>query len=114
MSKKLSELDNNTILLVGEARNYIINKGEYVKESQRYAGEKVYTAMEYHPTFNVIDMVGNAIEQEAANMYEGWVDEILKDVTAEDLIAVQCTLDRVLNRHKYTSYIEDEEVEIDI
>ena len=48
------------------------------------------------------------------NMYEDWDIEIKQDITKEDIKDIQVVLDRILSRSDNISYIEKEQVKIDM
>ena len=107
---KLSELKNNEMLLVGE--NLVIDKEDFVKEIENHRGKEVYTTTEYRPSINAKEMLEDAIECEADNMYEDWEEDIWNDIDEEDIKELQNVVDKILKGH--ISYIPDKRVEIDI
>lgn len=111
MSKKLSELKDTDILLVGED---ITEKEELLNDWEYYKGKEIYTTKQYKANISAEDMLDNALECEYQNMYESWYEEVWKDVTETDIKDLQSILDRILSRSKNIAYIEDKKVEIDI
>lgn len=111
---KLSELKNEDILLVGE--DCVMTKEDYIRETQIQGPiyREVYTTKEYKANIDARNMLNNAIEYESDNMYEDWDYCVKEDVTEADIAELQSILDRILSRRKNTSYLPDEEVEIDI
>lgn len=114
MSIKLSELNNNQLLFVGE--DCVMSKEDYIKEIQIQGPiyREVYTAKEYRPNINAKSMLDRIIESEAANMYEDWENSIREDITETDIAELQNVLDKIFSSRKNVSYVPDEEVEIDI
>lgn len=109
---KLSELNNDDMLLVGE--NYVISKEDFIKEIHEHTGEEVYITKEYRASINAKDMLEDAIVCEADNMYEDWESDIWGDIREEDIDELQNILDRILSRDRNISYIAYKRVEIDI
>lgn len=114
MTIKLSELKNEDMLLVGE--DCVMTKEEYIRETQIEGPiyREVYTTKEYKANICARDMINNAIECEADNMYEDWGYSVKEDVTEADIAELQNIIHRILSRRKNVSYLPDEEVEIDI
>ena len=113
MSKKLSEIKDNEVLLV---HDFVIDKEDYVKELLlgEYEDLEIYTTTEYKAHINARDMLKSAIEYELENMYPGWDYDIWQDITEEDIKQLQNIIDTILSRSSNVSYHQDEEVEIDI
>lgn len=112
MCVKLSELNDDVMLLVGE--DNVMSKDDFVKEIQEHIGEKVYTTIEYKANIDAEDMLDSAIECESQNMYEDWDYEIWREINEVDIQQLQRILDKILSRSKNISYIADKKVEIDI
>lgn len=115
MSKKLSELKDEDMLIIDgtvRSKEDFLNELEFYK----YEVDKVYTATQYKAHIDAWDMLEGALENEYQNMYEDWFDNILSDVTEEDIKDIQSILDRILSRNESTNicYTEDEIVEVDI
>lgn len=107
---KLSELNNDDMLLVGE--NYVISKEYYIKEIHEHEG--VYTTKEYKAGIDAKSMLEDAIECEADHMYDDWDYDIWADVTEDDIGQLQDIVNKILSRSENASYIPDKRVEIDI
>lgn len=107
---KLSELNDDEMLLVGE--NLVIEKEDFIKEIKEHRGKEVYTTTEYRPSINAKRMLEDAIEREADNMYEDWEDNIWNDIDKEHIKEIQNVVDKILKG--YISYLADKRVEIDI
>ena len=114
MSIKLSELNNNQLLFVGEG--CVMSKEDYIKEIQIQGPiyREVYTAKEYRPNINAKSMLDRIIESEAANMYEYWEDSIRENINETHIEELQNVLDKIFCSRKNVSYVPDKEVEIDI
>lgn len=113
MSKKLSEIKENEMLLVAD---FVMEKEDFVKELKigEHEGVEVYTATEYKAHIDARDMLASAIECEYENMYEDWAYDIWQDITEGDIKQLQDILDSILSRSNNISYRQDEKVEIDI
>lgn len=113
--KKLSELKDEDMLIVD---GYVMSKEDFLNDLEFYKNEvnKVYTTTQYKAHIDGWDMLESALESEYDNMYEGWLDNIVSDVTDEDIKDIQDILDRILFRSESTNicYIEDEKVIIDL
>lgn len=112
MSVKLSELNNDDMLLVGE--NLVISKEDYIKEMHEHEGEEVYITTQYKAGIDAKSMLEDAIECEANNMYEDWDYDIWDDVTEDDIEQLQDIVNKIFSRSKNVSYIADKKVKIDI
>lgn len=121
MSKKLSELKNEDMLIVKNTGigDIVLSKDELV-DNLDYYGEisrlfdKIYTTTKYEVNIDARKMLENAIENESENMYENWEDDIQKAITDEDVKEIQKVVDRILSRNCNLCYIQDEKVEFDI
>ncbi|MDK0979371.1 GTP-binding protein [Clostridium perfringens] len=116
MSKKLSELKDEDMLIVDGT---VMPKEDFIRDFKYYKSiaDKVYTTTQYKAHIDAKDMLDDALEREYENnMYEGWFDNIVSDVTEDDIKELQKIVDRILSRSEYTNicYIEDEKVEVDI
>lgn len=109
---KLSELNNDEMLLVGE--NLVIEKEDFVKEIEEHKEKEVYTTKEYRASINAKSMLEDAIEREADNMYEGWEEDIWNDISVIEIDDLQNVINRILSGCGNVSYIADKRVEIDI
>lgn len=109
---KLSELNNDDMLLVGE--DYVISKEDFIKEIREHEGKEIYTTTVYKANINARSMLDSAIECEANNMYEDWDWDIWNDITETDIAELQNILDRILSGDRNISYMADKRVEIDI
>lgn len=115
MSKKLSELKDEDMLLVD---GYVVSKEDFIRDFKYYKSiaDRVYTTTQYKAHIDAKDMLEDAFEREYDNMYEGWLENIEQDVTEDDIKELQKVVDRILARNESTNicYIEDEKVEIDL
>ncbi|HFD2049644.1 TPA: GTP-binding protein [Clostridium perfringens] len=115
MSKKLSELKDEDMIIVD---GYVMSKEDFLNDFKFYKNkvDKVYTATQYKAHIDAWDMLESALENEYQNMHEEWFDNIVSDVTDEDIKDIQSILDRILSRSESTNicYTEDEKVEIDL
>lgn len=116
MSKKLSELKDEDMLIVDGT---VMPKEDFIRDFKYYKSiaDKVYTTTQYKAHIDAKNMLEDAFEREYDNnMYEGWFDNIVSDVTEEDIKDIQSILDRILSRSESTNicYTEDKKVEIDI
>ena len=110
---KLSELNNEDMLLVGE--NLVISKEDYIKEMHEHEGEEVYTTTQHKANVDARDMLESALECEANdNMYEDWLNDVLHDIRDSDIEKLQVIVDDILSRSANISYQADKEVEIDV
>ena len=117
MSKKLSELKDEDILIINGYD--VVSKEDFLNDFEFYKKEadRVYTTTQYKAHIDAKDMLEDAFEREYDNnMYEGWFDNIVSDVTDEDIKDIQSILDRILSRSESTNicYREDEKVEINL
>ncbi|MDC4245662.1 GTP-binding protein [Clostridium perfringens] len=116
MIRKLSELKDDDMLLVDGC---VVPKEDLVRDFKYYKSriDRVYTTTQYKAHIDARDMLEDALEKEYENnMYEDWFDNILSDVTEDDIRELQKIIDRILTRNKSTNicYIEDEKVIVDI
>ncbi|PVE16825.1 GTP-binding protein [Clostridium perfringens] len=116
MSKKLSELKNEDMLIIDGtvmSKEDLLNDFEFYIENH---GNEIYTTTKYKANIDAWDMLESALENEYQNMHEEWFDNIVSDVTDEDIKDIQSILDRILSRSESTNicYTEDEKVEIDL
>lgn len=109
---KLSSLNNDDMLLVGE--NLVMSKEDYIKEMHEHKGEEVYTTTKYRAVIDARDMLESAIDCEASNMYEDWEYDVWNDVTEEDIDELQIIVDEILSRSASVSYITDKKVYVDL
>lgn len=118
MSKKLSELKDEDMLIVNGYD--VVSKEDFLNDLEFYKNkaERVYTTTQYKAHIDAKYMLEDAFEREYDNnnMYEEWFDNIVSDVTEEDIKELQKIVDRILARNESTNicYIEDEKVEIDL
>lgn len=115
--KKLSELKDEDILIVNGYD--VVSKEDFLNNFDFYKNkaDRVYTTTQYKASINAEYMLEDAFEREYENnMYEGWFDNIVSDVTEDDIKELQKIVDRILSRSESTNicYREDEKVEIDI
>ncbi|MDU1255849.1 MAG: GTP-binding protein [Clostridium perfringens] len=114
--KRLSELKDEDMLIVDGT---VMPKEDFIRDFKYYKSiaDRVYTTNQYKAHIDARDMLEDAFEREYENnMYEGWFDNIVSDVTEEDIKELQKIVDRILSRSESTNicYIEDEKVEIDL
>ncbi|MGL4452052.1 MAG: GTP-binding protein [Sarcina sp.] len=109
--KKLSEIKEDAVLIVEET---VLTKEDILNDLNYYKNKDIYTTTEYKARIDAMDMLERAIESEYQDMYDDWDEEVLKDVTSEDIKELQVILDRILNRSKNIAYLEDEKIEVDI
>ena len=110
--KKLSELKNEDMLMVGDD---VISKEDLLEDLEYYKDKEVFTTEKYYARVDAFDMLENAFEYESDNMYEEWFDYIMEDITNEDIEEIQAILNRILHRNgRNFCYIENEKIEIDI
>lgn len=116
MSKKLSELKDEDMLIVNGYD--VVSKEDFLNDLEFYKNkaERVYTTTQYKANVNAEYMLEDAFEREYNNMYEGWFDNIVSDITEDDIKELQEIVDRILTRNESTNicYIEDEKVIVDI
>lgn len=114
--KRLSELKDEDMLIIDGT---VMPKEDFIRDFKHYKSiaDKVYTTTQYKANIDAKDMLDDALEREYENnMYEGWFDNIVSDITEEDIKDIQSILDRILSRSESTNicYTEDEKVEIDL
>jgi hypothetical protein len=112
---KLSELENEVIVIDENLCIYTVGEVKNDLKYFRDKNKKLYTTTKYHASIDALDMLEMAVENEYCNnMYEDWDDYILKDITNEDIEKIQIILDDILSRNKEqnTAYYEDEEIDI--
>lgn len=114
--KELSQLKDEDMLIVDGT---VMPKEDFIRDFKYYKSiaDKVYTTTQYKANIDAKDMLDDALEREYENnMYEGWFDNIVSDITEEDIKDIQSILDRILSRSESTNicYTEDEKVEIDL
>lgn len=111
--KKLSELKDKDMLMVGYD---VVSKEDLLEDLEYYKDKEVFMTTKYYAGINAFDMLENEFEHESDEMYEGWFDNIIDDITEEDIEEIQFILDRILSRNKQRNfcYIEGEKIEIDI
>lgn len=125
--KKLSELkdtdkvivNNETIMTKSELIDEIVlgmlgglsmfNRIDSIKTI--YSGKETYRAR-----LDARDMLEQAIENEADNMYEDWEDYIWADIERGDIKDIQLILDDIMSRNSQCNiaYEADEELELDL
>ncbi|HII4449592.1 TPA: GTP-binding protein [Clostridium perfringens] len=114
MSKKLSELRNDEMLLVGDS---VISKENLLEEFTFYGKEykcDIWTTTKYKANIDAYDTLENALECEYQNMYEGWFEDVLSCIEEKDIQDFQLILDRILSRGSNYCYTVAEKVEVDI
>lgn len=125
--KKLSELkDTDKVIINNEI---IMTKSELIDEIvlgmlgglsmfNRIDNIKtIYSAKEtYRARLDAGDMLEQAIENEADNMYEDWEDYIWADIERGDIKNIQLILDDIMSRDPQgnITYEADEELELDL
>ena len=85
--------------------------------STLYFVSTVYSAKEsYRARLDARDMLEQAIENEADNMYEDWEDYIWADIERGDIKDIQLILDDIMSRDPQgnITYEVDEELELDL
>lgn len=116
---KLSELDNKEMLLVGENvtdKEDFIADFEYFKDVTHDIKNNVYTTTTYTAYIDAKQMLEDAIEREADSMHESWEQDILNEITEQDIEDIQIIIDRILKRNESCNicYQADKQVELDI
>lgn len=122
MSKKLSELKNEDMLIIKNtgSGDIVLSKDELVENLDHYRKrsdnleENIYTTVQYKANIKAWDMLEIAIDNESENMYECWDFDIKRAITDEDIEEIQTVIDRILSKGANTSYIENEKVEFDL
>ena len=124
--KKLSELKDTDKVIVNN--EIIMTKSELIDEIVLGMSgglsmfgvdniETVYSAKEsYRARLDARDMLEQAIENEADNMYEDWEDYIWADIELGDIKDMQLILDDIMSRNAQCNiaYEADEELELDL
>ncbi|WP_317312379.1 hypothetical protein [Clostridium thermobutyricum] len=104
-TKKLSELKNEDMLIVEDfSENYFLSKEELLKDLEYYKDKEIYITNKYESNIDSYEMLKSAFEREYNNMYKGWYDSVIKDITKEDIEEIQVILDRILSRSKEKNY----------
>lgn len=122
MSKKLSELKNEDMIIIKNigSGDIVLSKDELVENLDHYRKrsdnleENIYTTIQYRANIKAWDMLEIAIDNESENMYECWDFDIKRAITDEDIEEIQTVIDRILSKGSNTSYIENEKVEFDL
>ena len=124
--KKLSELKDTDKVIVNN--EIIMTKSELIDEItlDMLGGlsmfgvdsiKTIYSAKEtYRARLDARDMLEQAIENEADNMYEDWEDYIWADIERGDIKDIQLILDDIMSRNTQCNitYEADEELELDL
>lgn len=124
--KKLSELKDTDKVIVNN--KIIMTKSELIdeitldmlSELSSYGVdniETVYSTKEsYRARLDATDMLEQAIENEADNMYEDWEDYIWADIEIGDIKDIQLILDDIMSRDSQSNIAHepDEELELDL
>lgn len=116
---KLSELSNKEMLLVGDNvtdKEDFIKDFEYFKDVTHDIENNVYTTTTYTAYIDAKQMLEDAIEREADNMHESWDQDMLNEITEQDIEDIQIIIDRILRRNGNYNicYQSDKQVELDI
>ena len=125
--KKLSELKDTDKVIVNN--EIIMTKSELIDEivlgmsgglsmfNRIDSIKTIYSAKEtYRARLDARDMLEQAIESEADNMYEDWEDYIWADIERGDIKDIQLILDDIMSRDSQSNitYEADEELELDL
>ena len=125
--KKLSELKDTDKVIVNN--EIIMTKSELIDEivlgmsgglsmfNRIDSIKTIYSAKEtYRARLDAGDMLEQAIENEADNMYEDWEDYIWADIERGDIKDIQLILDDIMSRDPQgnIAYEADEELELDL
>lgn len=125
--KKLSELKDTDKVIVNN--EIIMTKSELIDEivlgmlgglsmfNRIDSIKTIYSAKEtYRARLDARDMLEQAIENEADNMYEDWEDYIWADIERGDIKDIQLILDDIMSRDTQCNiaYEADEELELDL
>ena len=125
--KKLSELKDTDKVIVNN--EIIMTKSELIDEitlgmlgglsmfNRIDSIKTIYSAKEtYRARLDAGDMLKQAIENEADNMYEDWEDYIWADIERGDIKDIQLILDDIMSRDPQgnITYEADEELELDL
>ena len=125
--KKLSELKDTDKVIVNN--KIIMTKSELIDEitlgmlgglsmfNRIDSIKTIYSAKEsYRARLDARDMLEQAIENEADNMYEDWEDYIWADIERGDIKDIQLILDDIMSRDPQgnIAYEADEELELDL
>lgn len=125
--KKLSELKDTDKVIVNN--EIIMTKSELIDEivlgmlgglsmfNRIDSIKTIYSAKEtYRARLDAGDMLEQAIENEADNMYEDWEDYIWADIERGDIKDIQLILDDIMSRDPQgnITYEADEELELDL
>ena len=125
--KKLSELKDTDKVIVNN--KIIMTKSELIDEitlgmlgglsmfNRIDSIKTIYSAKEtYRARLDAGDMLEQAIENEADNMYEDWEDYIWADIERGDIKDIQLILDDIMSRDPQgnITYEADEELELDL
>ena len=125
--KKLSELKDTDKVIVNN--EIIMTKSELIDEivlgmsgglsmfNRIDSIKTIYSAKEtYRARLDAGDMLKQAIENEADNMYEDWEDYIWADIERGDIKDIQLILDDIMSRDPQgnIAYEADEELELDL
>ena len=109
--KKLSELDNCTMLIVGKEDGEVMSKEDYMENirKQRFHNEKIYLAYEEAQRFDwkyVIDLLED-------DQYEDWADDVVSDIyNNSDLMRAEKIIKDIFE--SYPTYYPAELIENDM
>lgn len=117
---KLSQLSSNTLLLVETLEMFelrLMSKDEFLEAREYREATKdrtlcpdVWIAEENTPQFRVREWL--SIIDDTGSVPEDWKDDVLHDLTDEDISAVESIMNKAINENP--TYMEGESVEIDI
>ena len=113
---KLSTLSKDDII-IAEGEFNTITVEDILNDLDYYRDIDIFTTIPHKAEFNAEEIIESAIEYVQINgMYDGWDDNILEDITKDDIYEMQNIFDRVLARRPYQniSYTEDKLIEIDL
>lgn len=111
--KKLSELSNDTLLCVEVDEFYVMPKEEYMissfyldRQSVDNEDIKVFLAKPVYATFDL----RYALESLEDEMYEDWLDDVLSDISHEEIESIENSINKIL--HGRPSYSSGEKIDV--
>lgn len=94
---KLSTLNKKDIIYV-DNNSHVVSVEDVLEDKESYRNKALYTTHAHKASFRASDVLYTAIENESANMYEDWYENIIQDITPKDINQLQNILDRILSR----------------
>ena len=116
---KLSEIEDDEMLLIDNGNWLIETKKEFLEEFSTKESRKdldVYTTIKSDVELSAKDMIDLLIKSKWGDTYDQWEEKIREDITEDDMNYFQDKLNEILNRNKdqNVNYTYDKPVENDL